>query len=124
MSEEKLTVAIEKQWRYDKITLEGRLDNDTAFDFEQQVVAHLASQPAHVLIDMAKLNYISSAGLRVIAVAMKKCRAYKGNLQLARMQPQIKKVFDIVGIVPLTQIFSTVEELDSYLDAMQRPGGN
>jgi anti-anti-sigma factor len=122
MEPKTLIVTIEKARRYDKIALEGRLDSDTAFDFEQQIVAHLKSKPPHVLIDMAKLHYISSAGLRVIAVTMKICRTYKGNVQLARMQPQIKKVFDIVGIVPLTQIFSTVEELDGYLDAMQREG--
>ncbi len=122
MEQSTLSVTIEKSRRYDKISLGGRLDNDTAYDCEQQVMQHLASRPPNVLIDMAKLDYISSAGLRVIAMAMKKCRSYKGNLQLARMQPQIKKVFDIVGIVPLTQIFATVEELDAYLDVMQREG--
>jgi hypothetical protein len=36
------------------------------------------------------------------------------------LQPQIKKVFDIINALPSMQIFASIEELDEYLDAMQK----
>ena len=36
------------------------------------------------------------------------------------LQPQIKKVFDILNALPSLQVFASVAELDSYLDAMQK----
>ncbi len=120
MSASQLDIRLDTLPRYDKVVVSGRLDSDTAPQLEAAIVQHLRSKPRNVLIDFQHLDYISSAGLRVVTLALKTMRSYGGNLQLARMQPQVKKVFDIVRLVPVNQIFTSIEELDDYLDKMQK----
>ena len=40
------------------------------------------------------------------------------------LQPQVKKIFEIINALPSMDVFASVAELDAYLDAMQRPQGN
>lgn len=120
MNSPSLSISVLDLPRYIKVSLDGRLDSDTAPALEKQIREILTPKPKNVLIDLEKLNYISSAGLRVMTFALKTARSYGGNIQLAKMQPQVRKVFDIVGLVPVSQIFASVAELDDYLDKMQR----
>ncbi|MDL2275300.1 STAS domain-containing protein [Desulfosarcina sp. OttesenSCG-928-G10] len=102
------------------ITLAGRLDTNTYPDLESRVDGVLQEKPHTLIFDMGELNYISSMGIRVIAKAQKVMKDYYGKALLFNMQPQIQKVFDIVKALPSQQIFSTMNELDDYLDRMQR----
>ena len=119
MDQPRLAISILELPRYTKVSVEGRLDSETAPEFESRIRGVLDRKTRNILLDFEKLNYISSAGLRVVTSALKTARTYKGYVQLARMQPQIKRVFDIVGLVPPNQIFASLEELDAYLDRMQ-----
>ena len=79
------------------------------------------AQPIKLIVfDLADLEYISSAGLRVIFKATKGMTAKKGKCAILKMQPQIKKVFDIVKALPDVPIFKNDDEMDEYLDAMQQ----
>ena len=66
------------------------------------------------------LNYLSSAGIRVILKARDALKKNNGKVTFMNLQPQIKKVFDIINALPSVQIFASIEELDEYLDAMQK----
>ncbi len=101
------------------VALDGRLDSDSAPDFEKRILDFLEEQPKFVVLDLEKLDYISSAGLRVVTRAFKITKEYGGIISMANVQPSIKKVFEIVKLVPVNQIFASVEELDAYLDQMQ-----
>ena len=69
---------------------------------------------------MAGVNYISSMGVRVVLKAQKELKLRGGSLSLMNLQPQIKKVFEIINALPSMQVFSSIEELDKYLAEMQR----
>jgi anti-anti-sigma factor len=100
--------------------LEGRLDHDTAAVFDAEL-DKLAKAPVNVLVlDLQNLEYISSAGLRSIFGAQKTLAQRSGRVVLVNAQPQIKKVFEIVKAADLGVLFVSIQELDSYLDAMQR----
>jgi anti-anti-sigma regulatory factor len=43
-----------------------------------------------------------------------------GKIVLLNLQPQIREVFDIIKALPCEQIFSSIEEMDEYLDCMQK----
>ena len=43
-----------------------------------------------------------------------------GKMVFMNLQPQIKKVFDILQAIPTLKVFASIEELDNYLDAMQK----
>ena len=98
----------------------GRLDTSTFPILEDRVNVVLQEKPHTLVFDMERLDYISSMGVRVIAKAQKTMKAYKGRVILLNLQPQIQKVFDIIKALPSQQVFSTMGELDDYLDRMQR----
>ena len=98
----------------------GRLDTNSYQGLEERVDLILQEKPHTLVFDMATLNYISSMGVRVIAKAQKAMKAYDGKVVLFNLQPQIQKVFDIIKALPAQQVFSNIDELDDYLDRMQR----
>ena len=101
------------------ITLEGRLDTET-YPLTEKKLMPLASGQARVMIfNLAKLEYISSMGLRVVLKVRKAIDARKGTLVMTNVQPQIQKVFEIANALPAQSIFASVEEADRYLDRMQ-----
>ena len=102
------------------IRLSGSLDTATAPELERQLATHLAGPVKELVFDLAQLNFISSAGLRVIASARKLLRERGGVASFVNLQPQIQEVFDIIASLPGIAIFKDVEELDRYLAARQR----
>jgi sigma-B regulation protein RsbU (phosphoserine phosphatase) len=71
-----------------------------------------------VLVDMTHCNYVSSAGISSFFDLRKKVQTRHGVLSFCNLQPQIKKVFEIVKALPLECIFSNTNEADAYLDRM------
>ncbi|WP_346950065.1 STAS domain-containing protein [Dyella sp.] len=104
------------------LRLHGRLDALTFGDFDGGAapVLEQMGQGGTVVLDLSALDYISSAGLRSIAKIRKAMRAREGHTLLVNPQPQVRKVFEIVKAVPVSDVFSSVAELDEYLDRIQR----
>ena len=103
-----------------RIEIGGRLDTHTYQDFDRQLAPLLETMNKSLVLDLAGLEYISSAGVRSVFKARKALSARGGKVLVVNPQPQIQKVFDVVKAVPLDEIFSSVEEADAYLDAMQK----
>jgi anti-sigma B factor antagonist len=102
------------------LSLIGSLNAKTFPLLEKEVNIALEKSPNMLIFDLEKLEYISSAGIRVILIANKAMKKKNGKAMFANMQPQIKKVFEIINALPHQQIFSTVAEMDKYLDAIQK----
>jgi anti-anti-sigma factor len=102
------------------LVLEGRLDHESVADFDQQLDAVLGSAVKVVVLDLGQLEYITSAGLRSIFRAQKVMQARAGKAVLLNPQPPVQKVLDIVKVAELGSVFRDVQELDAYLDAMQK----
>lgn len=104
------------------LRLSGRLDAQTFNEFDLAMLDALSriADGGTAVLDLSALEYISSAGLRSIAKIRKSMRARNGHTLLLNPQPQVRKVFDIVKAVPLNEVFSSAQELDAYLDNIQR----
>jgi anti-anti-sigma factor len=98
----------------------GSLDSDTYTILEDRVDLILESSPSEIVFDMRSVDYISSAGIRVILKAKKALKKDNGNAILVHLQPQVEKVFDIIKALPTMTVFTSIKELDDYLDKMQR----
>jgi anti-sigma B factor antagonist len=98
----------------------GSIDTTTYSILEEQVDSILGKSPKVLVFEMHGVDYISSAGIRVILKAQKALRAAGAKMMLVRLQPKVKKVFDIIHALPSQQIFASVEELDAYLDKIQK----
>lgn len=91
-----MSLNIEKKFSdVNTIVLSGRLDTVTAPQLEAEFEKILSDSDALVL-DMANLEYISSAGLRVILKAQKAMNT-KGTMKLIHVGESIMEVFDITG---------------------------
>ncbi len=108
----------------DRTTLHvhGRLDAQTFGEFDLAMLDLLprVADGGTMVLDLSGLEYISSAGLRSIAKIRKSMRARGGHTLLLNPQPQVRKVFEIVKAVPVNEVFANAQELDAYLDHMQR----
>jgi anti-anti-sigma factor len=102
------------------LVLEGRLDNESVGAFDEALDAVLASAVKVVVFDLTGLEYVTSAGLRSIFRAQKAMNARAGKSVLLNPTPQVKKVLDIVKVPDFGVVFKNVQELDAYLDAMQK----
>lgn len=102
------------------LVLEGRLDNDSVGVLDEALDPVLDSDAKVVVFELSGLEYITSAGLRSIFRAQKAMSARAGKALLVNPTPQVSKVLEIVKIPELGVIFKNIQELDSYLDAMQK----
>jgi anti-sigma B factor antagonist len=102
------------------VKLNGSLDTATAPDLEKQLAPVLAGPVKDIVFDLAQLQFISSAGLRIFSIARKTLKERGGQASFMNMQPQIEEVFAIMKSLPGVAIFESVAEMDSYLAARQR----
>ena len=114
------TVSIDKENSVARVALAGALNTDTAPDFEQRLQTVIAEGYELTVLDMKDLDYISSAGLRVIFKAAKQTKAAGHRLAAANRKPHIDKVFEILKALPDMAVFANDRELDDYLDSMQK----
>ena len=84
------------------IALEGRLDTATAPDLEQTLKG-IEGGYEGLVFDFANLDYISSAGLRVLLMA-KKSAKFKGNIKILNASEIVKEVFDVTGFSDMLDI--------------------
>ncbi len=102
------------------VSSEGSLDTNTYHVLEEKVDMILNASPSWMVFDLEKLDYISSMGVRVIAKAKKFFKKSEGSVVLLNPQPQISKVFEIVKALPPEHIFESIEEMDRFIDDIQK----
>ena len=83
------------------IALEGRLDTNTAPQLEAEIQG--VSENAALVIDLEKLEYVSSAGLRVLLFAQKKV-AMEGSLKLIHLCEAVTEIFEVTGFIDIFTI--------------------
>ena len=84
------------------IALEGRLDTTTAPELEKELKDSLDAAN-ELTLDFEKLDYISSAGLRVLLAAHKTMRG-KGGMKVTNVNEIVKEVFDVTGFADILTI--------------------
>lgn len=86
-----------------------RVDSSTAKIFEGKVIAAVGKGTARVIMDFSQLDYISSAGLRVVLVGAKMTRAPR-KFVLCAMKPTIREIFDMSGFSKILTIKADRDE--------------
>jgi anti-anti-sigma factor len=98
------------------INLSGRLDATSSSDAEQQLTVAIGDG-VKMLINMEGVDYISSAGLRVLLVVCKKIRAASGKICLCSLDSNVKDVFEISGFLAVFEIKDSEEEAIALLNS-------
>jgi anti-anti-sigma factor len=101
------------------IACDGSLDTNTYPILERQIGRVLSRHPQAVVFDMQKLGYISSIGLKAVLKTRRVIKGAGGVVHLMRLQPQIRKVFEMIQALPPLRVFANSGEMDRYFDAWQ-----
>ncbi len=97
------------------IELEGRLDVHLSMEIEAEVNNIIDSGDIFLVFDLKEVKYLSSSGLRIFIAALRKINKLNGKLKLANMNEPVKRIFKVVELIDLFEIFSSVEEaLESF----------
>ena len=88
----------------------GRIDSATSKDLETKLIPIINSGTRKLVVDFAKVDFISSAGLRIMLIVAKKLKQGNGKMALCCLKDTIKEVFDISGFSSIIPIFPTREE--------------
>ena len=103
-------VSINNGAQMEIVSIKGRIDANTVQELEQKLSALIDKGKNHFLADMAKVTFMSSAGLRVFLSVLKKTKGSSGDFKLACLQEDVQKIFDMTGFTGLFKIYSTVDE--------------
>lgn len=63
-----------------------------------------------IVLDLSRLSYISSAGLRILMITSRRIKAQQGVIAVAAMQPVVREIFDISKFTLVLKCFDTVGE--------------
>ena len=99
-----------------RIELDGYLDAHTFEKFETQLEELFNEGKFRIMVDLHKLRYISSAGAGVFIGSLGTCQDNDGNIALIRPTPEVKEIFDLLGVFHIFPIASTLEEGMAVLD--------
>ena len=92
------------------VSFEGNLDTNTSPEAESKINELIDAGEQKLLVNFEQLNFISSAGLRVLLATVKKLNASGGELRICSLNPTVQEVFDISGFVTILSVKSTEEE--------------
>jgi anti-anti-sigma factor len=111
------------------LTISGKLDTTTAKTFEENILGQIESGERRFIVDLAQLEYISSAGLRVFALAAKRLNSANGKIVLCglkktiphytlnRPRDPVREVFDVSGFSSIFSIYGSHDDAIKDLQA-------
>ena len=95
-----MTINVERDFELVTLEIAGRLDTTTAPNL-QSVVNELSEDTKELVFDMSGVEYISSAGIRVLLGAYKKMNVNQGTMRIEKVNDQVYEVFEMVGLIDM-----------------------
>ncbi len=92
------------------ISVQGEIDVYTSPRVKETINELIEKENYNLIINLEEVRYIDSTGLGVLIGALKKVREHNGSINLICTNPQIKKIFNITGLVKIFGIFKNEEE--------------
>lgn len=90
----------------DLLNVQGKVDSYTAPDLIKAIEALNNESRYKIVLDLSKLEYMSSAGFRALLIGQRNCKRYnRGEIVLASVPKKIMDAFDLTGFTPLFKIF-------------------
>jgi anti-anti-sigma factor len=97
------------------LQVKGRVDSLNANQLGEALSTEIDGGSIHLVLDLAGVDYMSSAGLREIVAALKKVKRATGDLRLAQPSDRVREVLEMAGLDTIFQIYPTqTEAVDSY----------
>ncbi len=103
-----MNLTVEKTEQYSVVKVEGRIDASNSGELQSFVATLIDNGVESLLLDFAKVPYISSAGLQVLLMVAKKLRGGKKRFVLCYPQENVREVLDLTGF---SNIITIVDDL-------------
>jgi anti-sigma B factor antagonist len=104
-----MELTIEQLKRCDLVKVAGRIDSQTAPQLAEAFDTITEAGRFKIVFDMGDVDFISSAGLRVLIDVQKTCKRWnRGQLVLTTVPERIYETLDLTGFVPLFNLFDDV----------------
>lgn len=100
-----MEVTVQKFNRVDLVKINGRVDSSTAPQLGEALNEQFGSGTNNLVLDLADVDYMSSAGLREMVAALKKAKQSGGDLRLCTPSERVLEVLDLAGLDSIFQIF-------------------
>jgi stage II sporulation protein AA (anti-sigma F factor antagonist) len=104
-----MNITLNKDGKTLTASIEGRLDAVTSSDMEKQLNEAIGEEQLSVIVDLAQLEYISSAGLRVVLSLAKTVKAAGETFVLCSLKDSVEQVFEISGFSGILNIAADKE---------------
>lgn len=91
-------------------TASGRIDLSNADDFTSALAMALSASKTGLIVDLSKVDYISSAGLRSLMITLKASKTDNKSFAVAALQPMLAEIFTIARLNQVIPIFQTTRE--------------
>lgn len=93
----------------DLVHIKGRVDSQTAPQMAETLDEITNSGRFKIIVDMSGVEFMSSAGLRVLINTQKNCRRFnRGEVVLSQVPQRIYEALDLAGFVPLFKFFDDI----------------
>lgn len=92
-----MTINVERDFELVNLEITGRLDTTTAPNLEA-VINELSEDTKELVFDMAGLEYISSAGIRVMLASYKKMNLNQGIMRIEKANDMVREIFEMTGL--------------------------
>jgi stage II sporulation protein AA (anti-sigma F factor antagonist) len=99
-----MNVSVEKVGEVAVVAVAGQINSANAAEIEARLLEQVEQGERRCVLDLGKLDYISSAGLRVVLVLAKRLKENQGRLALCNLQPHVREVFDISGFLAILNV--------------------
>jgi len=90
------------------ISIEGSIDSKTAGDLQSQIMEKV-SETNNVLLDLTKVDYVSSAGLRVLLMIYRQIKSKNGKVILVGVSEEIRDVMSMTGFINFFEIADNID---------------
>ena len=93
----------------DLLSIQGKVDSYTAPDLIKAIESINDNAQFKIVIDLGKLEYMSSAGFRALLIGQRNCKRYnRGEIVLARVPKKILDALELTGFTPLFRMYEDI----------------
>ncbi len=105
MAETNLDISVQSLKRADVITVAGRIDSSNASSFDDALKESMANGRHNLVLELADVHYMSSAGLRAMVAALRECKKHRGDVRLASVSERVSEVLSLAGLDSLFTVY-------------------
>ncbi len=105
-----MEITVRELKNVDVVTVSGRVDSSTAPRLDQTLKGLVDNRRNRIVLDMARVEYLSSAALRAMVSCLRSVQKWRGNLHIAQPSQRVADVLNLAGLDVVFKVFDDVVE--------------